>query len=208
MSKHAHLVDVSEREHLEEWRPIPGFEGLYEASNLGRVRSPRVVLKQRLNNMGYPVVELSKNGRSRESLVHRQVLKAFCGDPPPSNECRHLNGTPTDNRIENLAWGSRSENTVDQVVHGTHRNIRKTSCPRGHEFTPENTYIQPSNGGRRCRTCQEQDLPSSKEYWRAYYLANKDKWKRTPEQTARRNARRRELAAAERAARDGRTRDN
>lgn len=199
MSKHAHAVDVSAREHLEEWRPIPGFVGLYEASSLGRIRSPRRILKQRLNNKGYPVVELSKDGRSRESLVHRLVLKAFCGNPPTGGECRHLNGIPTDNQIENLAWGSHSQNSVDQVTHGTHRNTRKTSCPQGHEFTPENTYIQPSNGGRRCRTCAETD--QLKSYWRAYYRANKEKYKRTPEQNARRNARRRELAAAERSAR-------
>src|SRR5690349_7783602 len=129
-SKHAHSVDISGREHTEEWRSIPGFEGLYEASNLGRVRSPLKILKQRLNNMGYPVVELSRDGRSRESLVHRQVIRAFRGDPPPGNACRHLSGTPTDNRIENLAWGSRSENSMDQVRLGTHRNTRKTPCKR------------------------------------------------------------------------------
>lgn len=190
MSKHAHTVEIAGREHLEQWRPVPGFEGLYEASNLGRIRSPRVILKQRLNNMGYPVVELSKDGRSRESLVHRQVIKAFFGEPQPGMECRHLNGVPTDNRIENLAWGTHSENSIDQVIHGTHRNVRKTHCPRGHEFTPENTYIQPSNGGRICRQCRP------KSYWREYYQANKERRKLSPEQRARRNARRRELRAA------------
>lgn len=200
MSKHAHIVDVCGREHLEEWRPIPGYEGLYEASSLGRVRSPRVILKQRLNNMGYPVVELSKNSRSRESLVHRQVILTFSGNPPPGMECRHLNGDPTDNRAENLAWGSRSENTVDQVRHGTHRNARKASCPRGHVFTPENTYIQPSNGGRICRACKDEKEAQLKLYWRERYQSNKEKWKMTPEQRARRNARRRERAAAERTA--------
>ena len=149
--------------------------------------------------MGYPVVELSKSGRSRESLVHRQVILAFKGSPPARMECRHLNGEPTDNRIENLQWGTRSENTVDQVVHGTHRNISKTHCPQGHEFTPENTYIQPSNGGRRCIECGKSDR--LKLYWKQYYQANKEKYRRTPEQNARRNARRRERAAAERAAR-------
>lgn len=199
MSKHAHVVDVSGRESAEDWQAIPGYEGLYEASSLGRIRSPRIILKQRLNNMGYPVVELSKNGRSRESLVHRQVIAAFKGAAPAGLECRHLNGDSTDNRIENLEWGTRSENTVDQVVHGTHRNTSKTHCPHGHEFTAENTYIQPSNGGRLCRACAKSDR--LKLYWKEYYQANKEKWKRTPEQNDRRNARRRERAAAERAAR-------
>lgn len=197
MSKHRHTVDISGKEHLEEWRPIPGYEGVYEASSLGRVRSPRrASLKQRLNNMGYPVVELSKDGCSRESLVHRQVIRAFKGDPPAGMECRHINGISTDNRIENLEWGTRSENTNDQVVHGTHRNVAKTHCSHGHEFTQGNTYIQPSNGGRCCRECRKSDRQRS--YWKDYYQSNKANRTLTPEQRDRRNARRRQLAAARR----------
>ncbi|MCV7009495.1 NUMOD4 domain-containing protein [Mycobacterium gordonae] len=157
MSKHAFHVDISGREHLEEWRPIPGLGGKYEASNLGRVRSRRCILKQRLNYRGYAVVELcypDKPG-SQESLVHRQVLKAFGGEPAEGQECRHLNGNQTDNRAENLAWGSRSENSIDQVVHGTHRNVRKTHCKRGHLFDEENTRLRP-NGTRLCRACKRE----------------------------------------------------
>lgn len=153
MSKHAFAVDISGREHLERWRPIPGFVGKYEASNLGRIRGPRCILKQRLNPRGYPVVELSIPPGSRESLVHRLVLSAFAGLPREGQECRHLNGSQTDNRVENLAWGSHSENSVDQVIHGTHRNISKTHCVRGHEFTSENTYIR-ANGTRLCMVCK------------------------------------------------------
>jgi hypothetical protein len=153
MSKHAFPVNVVGLEHLELWRPVPSFEGKYEASNLGRVRSRRCVLKQRLNYRGYAVVELSKPPGSSETLVHRLVLSAFCGSPETGQECRHLNGIQTDNRIENLAWGSRSENSIDQVNHGTHRNFRKTQCIRGHEFNKENTYTR-SNGTRLCLPCK------------------------------------------------------
>lgn len=156
MSKNAHTVDISGREHLEQWAAIPGYEGLYEASSLGRVRNTRKlqVLKQRLHSTrGYPVVELCKEGVSRETLVHRLVLLAFRGLPAQGYEGCHNNGIRTDNRLDNLRWDSHSGNSVDQVRHGTHRNTRKTHCVRGHEFTVENTYVRPK-GSRMCRTCR------------------------------------------------------
>lgn len=62
------------------------------------------------------------NGRAKgPTLVHRMVLLAFVGDPPrPDDDARHLNGNPSDNRLENLAWGTRSDNVQDAISHGTH----------------------------------------------------------------------------------------
>ena len=152
MSKRAFTVVVDS--DAEQWKPIPGYEGLYEASDLGRVRSPRKILKQRLHiTRRYPVVELSKDGKSRETLVHRVVLMAFRGMPQPGQEACHNNGDRRDNRLTNLRWGTHSENSIDQVLHGTHRNIRKTHCLRGHEFTADNTYLRPG-GQRMCRACR------------------------------------------------------
>lgn len=153
MSKHAFVVDISGVEHTEQWRAIPGWEGKYQASNLGRIRSKRCVLKQRLNYRGYPVVELSKPPGSVETLVHRLIASAFHGVPPEGHECRHLDGEKTNNRAFNLAWGTHSENAMDQVRHGTHHLARKTHCIRGHEFTPENTYRRGKNQ-RTCLTCK------------------------------------------------------
>ncbi len=160
MAKNAFALDISGREHLEEWRSIPGFEGLYEASNLGRVRSldhgrrKGRVLKQRfLSRREYVVVTMSRNGKYRDQFVHRMVLKAFCGEPPPGYECCHNNGNPTDNQLENLRWDSRNENSVDQVRHGTHHHVRKTHCPKGHPYDETNTYHHP-NGGRICIECR------------------------------------------------------
>lgn len=163
MSKHAFVVDISGMESAEQWRPIPGFAGKYEASSLGRIRSKRCVLKQRLNYRGYPVVELSKPPGSQESLVHRLVASAFHGVPTDGLECRHMDGNKTNNRAENLAWGTHSENAMDQVRHGTHRNTKKTHCDRGHEFTVENTYWR-SNTHRTCLTCKR--LMENRGYYR------------------------------------------
>lgn len=168
MAKTPHVVDISGREHLENWLPVAGMEGFYEVSNLGRVRSvDRVVigargaphrlsgrmLKQRLSTRGYVIVMMSKDGAYQNRLVHRLVLGAFVGEAQDGQECCHLNGVRTDNRLENLRWDTHSGNSQDQVAHGTHRNIRKTHCDRGHEFTPENTYIRPG-GQRLCRSCK------------------------------------------------------
>ena len=151
MGKTTFEVDITGREHLEEWRSIPGWFG-YEASNLGRIRSPRKVLAQHITRNGYLITILSR-GKAKTVSVHKHILLAFRGPAPEGHECRHLNSIRTDNRIENLAWGTHSENAQDQVRHGTHRNISKTHCIRGHEFTPENTYSRGKNQ-RTCMTCK------------------------------------------------------
>jgi hypothetical protein len=154
MSKHAFVAQVLGPEDAEQWRTVPLFGLKYKASNSGRVIGPTgKILKQRINRRGYPVVEVSLGKSSRETLVHRMVAMAFHGLPSAGQECRHLNGVQTDNRAENLAWGSHSQNSVDQVAHGTHRNVRKTHCDRGHEFTPENTYSR-GPGRRTCLLCK------------------------------------------------------
>src|SRR5262249_12949164 len=72
----------------------------------------------------------------------------------PHHEVRHLNGIRTDNRPENLAWGTKSENMQDAVRHGTHLETRKTHCPEGHEYTPENTIMGGRNRkSRGCKKC-------------------------------------------------------
>ena len=103
-------------------------------SDLGRVRSfkPRNGRGKRLtssrlvngylNSQGYPRVSFIKNNKHHTVTVHRLVLDTFIGPRPEGMQCRHLNGDRTDNRLENITWGTPSENAIDSVRHKTHPN--------------------------------------------------------------------------------------
>lgn len=119
----------------EEWRPVVGYEGLYEVSDLGRVRRlERLVagstagtrrLKPRLRKTavvrGYAVVQLTDESGAHEMCrVHRLVLKAFVGPCPDGMQGCHDNGDALDNRLRNLRWDTRSGNEADKLRHGTH----------------------------------------------------------------------------------------
>ena len=97
-------------------------------------------------------LRLTIGGKRR--YVHDLVLETFKGGRPDGACARHLNGNALDNRIENLMYGTYSENNYDRVAHGMHHNGRKTHCKRGHEFTPENTYVIPASGSRQCLQCK------------------------------------------------------
>jgi hypothetical protein len=158
---------------VETWKPIPGFEGRYEVSDLGNVRSvDRIIvdsngytrrrkgrpIRQRTPrcNQGYCRIDISDSHQKVHAvLVHKAVVEAFLGPRPKGQDTRHLNGIKTDNRLENLVYGTRSENIRDCLRHGTHAQAAKTRCPQNHEYTPENTIYIRGGKGRRCRICTE-----------------------------------------------------
>ena len=142
---------------VPEWREIPDTDGRYFASDDGQIMGPGSrssgpgALKPRLDRDGYATVNVYVSGRVRNRKVHRLVLEAFVG-PGDGLHARHLDGDPSNNRLDNLAWGTASENNYDMVRHHTHHNGSKTHCPQGHEYTPENTCASPG-WGRKCREC-------------------------------------------------------
>lgn len=154
----------------EEWRAIPGYEGRYAVSSHGRVKSlpfwatnrwgpmlrSEKIRKQSLNNKGYPWVELSDGqGNSRKFLVHRLVLLAFVGEPPPGKpNGLHRDDTPTHNHVGNLYWGDQSENQADSIANGTNFAVNKTTCPLGHLLVPPNLVEwQVDQDKRVCLAC-------------------------------------------------------
>lgn len=124
----------------EIWIPIPGYEGYYEVSNNGRIRSIDrkievknkgtsywVQLRGRLmrphHSRGYLVIALCRGGVSRTVPVHKCVCKSFIHNPDGLNEINHKNGDREDNRVENLEWCTRQYN----IRHSYYVNKRKPS---------------------------------------------------------------------------------
>ena len=118
----------------EEWRPVVGYEGLYEVSSHGLVRGVdryvigtngrrlwkgRTLKTQSHDRTGHPRLSLCSGGRPVTHFVHTLVCEAFHGARPPGGVTRHLNGVPSDNRAENLAWGTVQDNIDDRDAHGT-----------------------------------------------------------------------------------------
>lgn len=169
----------------EKWEPIPNWEGYYSVSNLGRVRShDRVVMRSngrrqfwagkimsgRPTGSGHHKVQLRMNGYYEEHLIHRLVMLVFVGPCPEGQEVCHKNGNGVDNRLSNLRYGTRSQNQLDRVRHGTHQWAARTHCTRGHEYTPENIYWRPNPKGKPKRSCRK----CTKERLRLRYLASKE----------------------------------
>ncbi|MCA1806663.1 MAG: FAD-dependent thymidylate synthase, partial [Actinobacteria bacterium] len=115
-------------EDSEEWRSVPKFEGRYEVSSEGRVRSlintrnkvrPEPYLKvQSVANNGYPSVSLSGDQKSTLRTVHSLVAEAFIGPRGDGIQVRHLNGNPLDSRLSNLCYGTQKDNSEDAIEHG------------------------------------------------------------------------------------------
>lgn len=145
---------------LEQWRPVVDWEGIYEVSDLGRVRRIRrgpgvrsvgKPLRGTVDQHGYPVVDLCDRGRRKNAKVHRLVADAFLGPLPEGMETRHLNGDPGDARLVNLKYGTHAENMRDMVEHGRSA-LARTHCPHGHPYNDANTWID-KRGARNCRPC-------------------------------------------------------
>lgn len=105
----------------EEWRDIEGYEGRYEISNLGRVRSlffkaPKF-LRQGEDSWGYKQVVLSKNGLSKNFKVHRLVMLHF-SKGEVTNSINHIDGNKSNNSIQNLEWSSASKNNKHAYANG------------------------------------------------------------------------------------------
>lgn len=156
-----------------EWKPVVGFEGHYEVSNRGDLRSvtrvimrsngrkhtwkSRAIKQSTQKRTGYRYAVLCKGGYHRTVRMHRVVAEAFIPNPDDLSMVLHGDGSRTNNAVENLRWGTRSDNSKDAVKHGTFRNgwSDRTHCINGHEFTPENT--RKTSKQRHCRTCAREN---------------------------------------------------
>lgn len=150
------------------WRAVPGYEGLYDVSDHGIVRSvDRVVFRgfstyQRGRELrpwrctgGYPCVYLYGRPdvvRRRHAMkVHHLVLLAFVGPAPDGMQACHGDDVPTNNHLSNLRWGTKPTNMRDMIRNGGHRPSNQETCLNGHGLRPPN--LGSDRHRRRCLAC-------------------------------------------------------
>lgn len=118
---------------IEVWKDVTGFEGYYQVSNRGQVRSiarnveygawghqslEGKLLKPGINKLGYLRVVLFANHKQETVAVHRLVAKEFIPNPDGKRTVNHKNGIKTDNRVENLEWATYGENHKHAYISG------------------------------------------------------------------------------------------
>ena len=150
----------------EIWVEVPGFSGTYSVSSLGRLRREagrtsngrnwaEKILQPRVNREGYHRYTLYRDGKPHYRVVHRLVCEAFHGPPPPGKSLAlHRDDDRNNNSPGNLYWGDLSDNQRDVIRNGNSYGRNKTHCVNGHEYTEENTYLNPKTGHRACQTCR------------------------------------------------------
>lgn len=147
-------------------REIPGIPGYLATSN-GEILSVesnwrgygKRILRSHPNKDGYLRVRILINGRRIKKTVHGLVCSAFHGPNPGGLQVRHKDGSRTNNRPENLCWGTAKENAQDRIAHGTNaageRNgWYKKQCKRGHDLSVHGRK-RVNGGGRACRKCDK-----------------------------------------------------
>jgi hypothetical protein len=137
---------------MEIWKEIKGYEGLYQVSDYGRIKSlshinhlgkfrPECILGNRLSDRGYHTAVLYSNGKPKSFKVHRLVAKAFIDNPLNKPHVNHLDGVKSNNFIDNLEWVTISENQKHAFKNG----LNRISCERDAKgrFIPKIPHYSP-----------------------------------------------------------------
>ena len=168
---------------IEHWKPVVGYEGIYEVSDQGQVRRvapaqrthPGLILRHKVQqHNGRHSVTLRRDGKNSTRYVHRLVLEAFVGPCPPGMEACHWDDNPENNALENLRWDTSTANKHDCVRNGHNVNASKTHCPQGHPYDEANTYIA-KTGYRHCRACVKERSRQLRARWKAEGLSPRGK---------------------------------
>ena len=166
-------------ENTEIWKPVVGYEGMYEVSSYGRVKSfkPRSngkILKGKIDKGGYLLVILCKDKKQTTYKVHRLVAEHFIPNPQNKPCIDHINTVRTDNRVENLRWATYKENGNNPLTKTKQRRMLKGKYGKEHpaskpiiQYDKDGNFIKEwdsiteaakelgVNGGNITLVCQE-----------------------------------------------------
>ena len=131
---------------MEEWRDVPGFEGLYQVSNYGRVRriyNGKVkVMTQRHRGKGYLGVTLIKNGIKKDFYVHRLVAETFIPNPDNLPQVNHKNLNKEDNSVDNLEWVTNVDNMRHRLKYGAPVKRKGKNAIKIKQYLLDGTYVR------------------------------------------------------------------
>ena len=155
---------------IEEWRPIVGFEGLYEVSNTGQVRNCRgKLLRPGLNHNGYLKCVLCKKGKTKTIYIHRLVAQAFLSNPDNLPQVNHKDEDKTNNSVDNLEWCDSKYN----VNYGSAQDKRvKTNITNGRFKYNGYKSVEYREYKKKYREKNKEKIRETKRKW---YEKNKEK---------------------------------
>ncbi|MEK5104348.1 NUMOD4 domain-containing protein [Cytobacillus sp. FSL M8-0252] len=154
---------------MEIWKNVTGFEGLYQVSNIGRVKSlgryrerkdgllikvKEKVLMVRTDSKGYEKVDLTKGGKRKTVLVHRVVAQAFIPNSNNKPQVNHKDGNKKNNKVSNLEWNTISEN----IKHAHETGLINSSLLKGEE------NINAKLSEMQIRYIRENYIPKDREF--------------------------------------------
>lgn len=129
----------------EIWKDIKGYEGLYQVSNLGRIR--KIVL-QSVSKNGYKSFNLIKGNHKQVMKVHRAVAEAFIPNPNNKPQVNHIDGNKQNNNVSNLEWVTTSENMIHAIKSGLvpNKKIKEKRIRKTLDFQNTTIYQYDKNG--------------------------------------------------------------
>jgi hypothetical protein len=148
---------------MEQWKDIKGYEGLYQVSNLGRVKSlPKIsgccfqsemLIKPHKDHKGYLYVGLCKNAKYKYFKVHRLVADAFILNPDHKPFINHINYDKANNNVSNLEWVTAKENSQWSLENNRKGQLKKNKPISGHHYIQKrgkNSYRFQFNKDNKC----------------------------------------------------------
>ena len=168
------VIDNTNLMKQEEWKPIPGYEGLYEVSNWGRIKSHLYCKSQKTserilspgNSRGYYYVELCKDGKRKKRSIHRLVAEAFIPNPSNLPEVNHKDENKENNYLGNLEWcdhsynnsyGTKNQRTAEKLGKPVVQLDKQGNFITEHKSIREASRVTSIAPINICRCCKHKD---------------------------------------------------